>query len=78
MATMRMYLLHALNRYIPHFIALSASSPFVQGHDSLFDSARLNSVFAFPMSGRAPFMLNWAEFESSYSPRWSAPASSRA
>mgnify|MGYP003498721549 FL=1 len=61
-----MYLLHALNRYIPHFIALSASSPFVQGHDSLFDSARLNSVFAFPMSGRAPFMLNWAEFESSY------------
>jgi carboxylate-amine ligase len=61
-----MYLLHALNRYIPHFIALSASSPFVQGHDSLFDSARLNSVFAFPMSGRAPFMTNWAEFESSY------------
>ena len=61
-----MYLLHALNRYIPHFIALSASSPFVQGHDSFFDSARLNSVFAFPMSGRAPFMLGWAEFESAY------------
>jgi carboxylate-amine ligase len=61
-----MYLLHALNRYIPHFIALSASSPFVQGHDSHFDSARLNSVFAFPMSGRAPFMLRWAEFESDY------------
>ena len=61
-----MYLLHALNRYIPHFIALSASSPFVQGHDSLFDSARLNSVFAFPMSGRAPFMLSWSEFENAY------------
>jgi carboxylate-amine ligase len=61
-----MYLLHALSRYIPHFIALSSSSPFVQGHDSLFDSARLNSVFAFPMSGRAPFMLSWAEFESAY------------
>jgi carboxylate-amine ligase len=61
-----MYLLHALNRYIPHFIALSASSPFVQGHDSHFDSARLNSVFAFPMSGRAPFMLGWAEFEANY------------
>jgi carboxylate-amine ligase len=61
-----MYLLHALNRYIPHFIALSASSPFVQGHDSHFDSARLNSVFAFPMSGRAPFMLSWAEFEANY------------
>jgi carboxylate-amine ligase len=61
-----MYLLHALNRYIPHFIALSSSSPFVQGHDSHFDSARLNSVFAFPMSGRAPFMLRWDEFESGY------------
>lgn len=61
-----LYLLHALNRYIPHFIALSASSPFVQGHDSLFDSARLNSVFAFPMSGRAPFMLRWQEFQDVY------------
>jgi glutamate---cysteine ligase / carboxylate-amine ligase len=57
-----MFLLHSLSRYIPHFIALSASSPFVQGHDSLFDSARLNSVFAFPMSGRAPFCLSWDEF----------------
>jgi len=61
-----LYLLHALSRYIPHFIALSASSPFVQGHDSLFDSARLNSVFAFPMSGRAPFMLTWDEFADVY------------
>jgi carboxylate-amine ligase len=61
-----LYLLHALNRYLPHFIALSASSPFVQGHDSGFDSARLNSVFAFPMSGRAPFVLNWQEFTEVY------------
>jgi carboxylate-amine ligase len=61
-----LFLLHSLNRYIPHFVALSASSPFVQGQDSLFDSARLNSVFAFPMSGRAPFMLSWEEFEHVY------------
>jgi carboxylate-amine ligase len=61
-----LFLLHSLSRYIPHFIALSASSPFVQGHDSLFDSARLNSVFAFPMSGRAPFLLRWDEFEHVY------------
>lgn len=61
-----MYLLHALNRYLPHFIALSASSPYVQGHDSLFESARLNSVFAFPMSGRAPFTLSWQEFTDVY------------
>jgi carboxylate-amine ligase len=50
-------MLHRMSRYIPHFIALSASSPFVQGQDTQFDSARLNSVFAFPMSGRAPFTL---------------------
>jgi carboxylate-amine ligase len=61
-----MYLLHALNRYVPHFIALSASSPYVQRHDTLFNSARLNSVYAFPFSGRAPFMLRWNEFESDY------------
>jgi len=61
-----LYLLHALNRYLPHFIALSASSPFVQGHDSLFESARLNSVFAFPMSGRAPFTLSWQDFSDVY------------
>ncbi|GAB4057169.1 YbdK family carboxylate-amine ligase [Uliginosibacterium sediminicola] len=61
-----LFLLHALNRYVPHFIALSASSPFVQGHDTLFNSARLNSVFAFPLSGRAPFMLRWNDFEHKY------------
>jgi glutamate---cysteine ligase / carboxylate-amine ligase len=61
-----LYLLHALNRYLPHFIALSASSPFVQGQDSGFDSARLNSVFAFPLSGRAPFVLDWQEFTDVY------------
>jgi carboxylate-amine ligase len=47
---------------VPHFIALSASSPFVQGVDTGFHSARLNSVFAFPLSGRAPFVLSWAQF----------------
>ena len=57
-----LWLLHALSRYVPHFIALSASSPFVQGVDTGFDSARLNSVFAFPLSGRAPFCLTWDEF----------------
>lgn len=56
-------MLHRMSRYIPHFIALSASSPFVQGQDTQFDSARLNSVFAFPMSGRAPFTLQWDAFE---------------
>ena len=54
--------LHRMSRYIAHFIALSASSPYVQGQDTAFDSARLNSVFAFPLSGRAPLALTWDEF----------------
>ena len=61
-----LFLLHSLNRYVPHFIALSASSPYFQGADTLFNSARLNSVFAFPLSGRAPFMLRWEDFEREY------------
>ena len=56
-------MLHRLSHFIPHFIALSASSPYVQGQDTAFDSARLNSVFAFPLSGRAPFVLGWDDFE---------------
>jgi len=58
-----LHLMHMLSRYVPHFIALSASSPFVQGHDTGFASARLNSVFSFPLSGRAPFVLRWNDFE---------------
>jgi carboxylate-amine ligase len=56
-------LLHGLSRYIPHLIALAASSPYVQGQDTGFNSARLNSVFAFPLSGRAPFVQRWEDFE---------------
>lgn len=61
-----LWLLHAMGRYIPHMIALSASSPFVQGFDTGFQSARLNSVFAFPLSGRAPFVLTWDDFKAYY------------
>ncbi|HWI41696.1 MAG TPA: YbdK family carboxylate-amine ligase [Verrucomicrobiae bacterium] len=56
------YLTHMLSRYIPHFIALSASSPFYQGVDTLFDSSRLTAVKAFPLSGRAPVVRSWEEF----------------
>jgi glutamate---cysteine ligase / carboxylate-amine ligase len=58
-----LYLLHSLSRYVPHFIALAASSPFYQGAETGFDSSRLNSVFAFPLSGRAPTLLEWTHFE---------------
>jgi hypothetical protein len=60
-----LFLLHALSRYVPHFIALSSSSPYVQGNDTLFNSAP-ELVFAFPMSGRAPFTQSWSTFEHEY------------
>lgn len=64
------YLVHTLARYIPHFIALSASSPFSQGVDTAFDSSRLNAVSAFPLSGCMPFLESWnalnAYFEKMY------------
>jgi len=56
-------LLHSLSRYVPHFIALAASSPYVQGSDTQFQCARLNSVAPFPLSGQAPFVTTWSEFE---------------
>jgi carboxylate-amine ligase len=56
------YLLHMMSRYIPHFIALSASSPFSQGMDTAFDSSRLNNINAFPLSGTMPFVADWKEF----------------
>jgi len=57
-------LAQALGRYAPHLIALSASSPFLQGSDTAFDSARLNAVNAFPLSGTMPPVPSWKEFES--------------
>ena len=57
-----LYLLHAWARYLPQLIALSACSPFYQGVDTAFESSRLNAVFAFPLSGRAPFVLKWDDF----------------
>lgn len=56
------WLTHALNMYVPHFVVLSASSPFVDGTDTAFDSARLNAVSAFPLSGQAPDVRDWASF----------------
>jgi carboxylate-amine ligase len=57
------YLTHLLTRYVPHFIALAAASPFYQGVDTSFQSSRLTAVSAFPLSGHLPFVGNWAEFE---------------
>jgi carboxylate-amine ligase len=60
------YLTHALARYVPHFIALAASSPFYQGVDTAFDSSRLSVVNAFPLSGTMPLVRSWSAFNDYY------------
>lgn len=61
-----LYLTHAFSRFVPHFIALSAASPFYQGADTKFDSSRSNVVRAFPLSGTAPVHTQWIDFEAYY------------
>lgn len=56
------YLMHTLARYIPQFIALSASSPFCQGIDTEFASSRSNVVNAFPLIGLPPVTQSWENF----------------
>lgn len=48
--------------YLPDFIALSSASPFYQGVDTQFQSSRLTSVNAFPLSGRMPGFSSWDDF----------------
>jgi len=55
-------LAHGLSRYVPHFIALAASSPFIQGEDTAFDCARINTISSFPLSGLLPCVRDWADF----------------
>jgi len=56
------YLAHGLARYIPHFIALSASSPYSQGVDTSFETSRLHAIASFPLAGHVPPVGDWAEF----------------
>ncbi|MEF8699830.1 MAG: YbdK family carboxylate-amine ligase [Candidatus Accumulibacter sp. UW20] len=56
------WLTQALGVHVPAFIALSAASPFVDGVDTFFQSARLNAVSAFPLSGQCPPLADWNDF----------------
>lgn len=60
------YLTHALTRYAPHLIAMSASSPFYQGVDTHYHSSRSTVFNAFPLSGVMPYLKNWQEFSDYY------------
>ncbi len=56
-------IVNALTGYIPHFLALSASSPYWIGHDTGLASARSKVFEGLPTAG-LPFQLSgWSEFE---------------
>lgn len=52
-----------LLRFLPHLIALSASSPFWQGDDTGLAACRPTVFESLPTSGTPYFVKNWAEFE---------------
>lgn len=51
---------------LPHLVALSASSPFWQSHNTGLASSRLTVFEASPTSGHSQCMSSWAEFEDQY------------
>ncbi len=54
---------NALATYIPHFLALSSSSPFWQGRDTGLASIRSKIFESLPTAGLPYFMENWGQFQ---------------
>jgi carboxylate-amine ligase len=54
---------NALSAYIPHLLALSASSPFWLGHDTGLASCRSKVFELLPTAGLPYQMSGWGEFE---------------
>lgn len=54
---------NALSAYIPHFLALSASSPYWQGRDTGLASSRSKVFEALPTAGLPYQFSGWEEFE---------------
>jgi carboxylate-amine ligase len=54
---------NSLGTYIPHLLALSASSPFWQGQDTGLASARVKVFEALPTAGLPYRLVNWGEFQ---------------
>ncbi|MDP9427972.1 MAG: glutamate--cysteine ligase, partial [Actinomycetota bacterium] len=56
-------IVNALAQYVPHFLALSASSPFWVGCDTGLASARSKVFEAMPTAGLPQQLSGWDEFE---------------
>jgi carboxylate-amine ligase len=58
-----MPIVNALTQYIPHFLALSASSPFWIGRDTGLASYRSKVFEALPTAGLPDHFSGWSDFE---------------
>ncbi len=56
-------IVNALTAYVPHLLALSASSPFWRGHDTGLASARSKIFEGLPTAGLPVQLSDWGEFE---------------
>ena len=56
-------IINALARYQPHFLALTASSPFWNGEDTGLASSRTVIFGDLPTAGPPPRLSDWKEFE---------------
>lgn len=56
-------IINALSAYLPHFLALTASSPFWNGHDTGLASSRSIVFGSLPTAGPPHSLGDWAEFE---------------
>jgi carboxylate-amine ligase len=56
-------IVNALAAYLPHFLALTASSPFWSGQDTGLASSRSVIFGGLPTSGPPPQLACWSEFE---------------
>jgi carboxylate-amine ligase len=54
---------NSLATFIPHFLALSTSSPFWQGRDSGLSSIRSKIFESLPTAGLPYQMANWGQFQ---------------
>lgn len=59
-------LINGLLAYLPHLLALSASSPFWQGSDTGLASSRITVFEALPTAGHPCTFRDWCDFERVY------------
>ena len=62
---LRVDLMPQFSYFLPHLLALSASSPYWQGEDTGLASYRLAVMESMPRTGLPPLLHSWSEYERS-------------